>query len=99
MLHAKVFDKDGSSLLLSFYLLFYNHFPPDFGSLTDDLGRPMNPEMPPAPHQFQSNYSPDQRMYQQNFAPQRSPAGMVRPFAMHHGNPPELWNGAEGPEN
>ncbi|KAL6179320.1 hypothetical protein ACLB2K_050836 [Fragaria x ananassa] len=62
-------------------------------------GRPMNPEMPPAPHQFQSNYSPDQRMYQQNFAPQRSPAGMVRPFAMHHGNPPELWNGAEGPAN
>ncbi|XP_062030322.1 uncharacterized protein LOC133746175 [Rosa rugosa] len=60
-------------------------------------GRPRNPEMPPPPHQFQSNYSPDQRMYQQNFVPQRNPTGMVRPFVMHHTNPPEVWNGAQGP--
>ncbi|XP_050379190.1 protein SICKLE [Argentina anserina] len=61
-----------------------------------NLGRPRNPEMPPPSHQFQSHYTPDQRMYQQNFVPQRTPAGMVRPLAMHHGNPPDVWNGAEG---
>lgn len=59
-------------------------------------GIPRNPEMIPPPHQFQSNYSPDQRMHQQNFGPQRSPIGLARPFAMHHGNPPQVWNGAEG---
>lgn len=59
-------------------------------------GMPRNPEMAPPSHQFQSNYSPDPRMYQQNFGPQRSPIGLARPFAMHHGNPPQVWNGAEG---
>ena len=68
----------------------------DFGFLDNDLGIPRNPEMTPQPHQFQSNYSPDQRMYQRNFGPQRSPIGLARPFPMHHGNPPQVWNGAEG---
>ncbi|BBG95871.1 hydroxyproline-rich glycoprotein family protein [Prunus dulcis] len=69
-------------------------------------GGPRNPEMTAPPsHQFQSNYSPDQRMYQvqqgfcQNFGPQRNPIGIARPFPMHHGNPPEVWNGAEGAAN
>lgn len=69
-------------------------------------GGPRNPEMTAPPsNQFQSNYSPDQRMYQvqqgfcQNFGPRRNPIGIVRPFPMHHGNPPEVWNGAEGAAN
>ncbi|PQQ07416.1 collagen alpha-1(I) chain [Prunus yedoensis var. nudiflora] len=69
-------------------------------------GGPRNPEMTAPPsHQFQSNYSPDQRMYQvqqgfcQNFGPQRNPIGIARPFPTHHGNSPEVWNGAEGAAN
>ncbi|KAM1225471.1 hypothetical protein ACFX13_044935 [Malus domestica] len=64
-------------------------------------GGPRNPQMTASPaHQFQRIYPPDQRMYQvlgsyQNFSPQRSPIGMERPFPMHHGNRPEVWNGAE----
>ncbi|PON89843.1 M-phase-specific PLK1-interacting protein-like [Trema orientale] len=52
---------------------------------------PRNTEMTPLHHQFQSNYSLDQRMYQprgfgHNYVSHRAPIGISRPFYMDQGN-------------
>ncbi|KAA8538188.1 hypothetical protein F0562_027796 [Nyssa sinensis] len=64
--------------------------------------RPGNPELTPSPaHQAQTNYSPDQRIYQAREShytsgPYRSPVGTANPFGSHQGTSPGVWNGSGG---
>uniref|UniRef100_A0A5B6ZLF5 Putative RNA-binding protein FUS isoform X2 n=1 Tax=Davidia involucrata TaxID=16924 RepID=A0A5B6ZLF5_DAVIN len=75
-----------------------NQIPPEFFTPP----RPRNTELTPSPaHQAQTNYSPDQRIYQargphHSSGPYRSPMGMASPFGAHQGTPPGVWNGSGG---
>lgn len=72
--------------------------------LSCDLAGFRNAEMSsPRSHQFQSNYSPDQRMYQpqgygHSSSFQRNPIAISRPFTMHQENP-GAWNQSGGTVN
>ncbi|KAF8411357.1 hypothetical protein HHK36_003906 [Tetracentron sinense] len=64
-------------------------------------GGPRNPNMTPPAHQYQTNYSPDQRIYEaplpyQGSGSWRSPIGIGSPFPRHRGTPPGVWNGSGG---
>ncbi|XP_041018916.1 protein SICKLE-like isoform X2 [Juglans microcarpa x Juglans regia] len=83
-----------------------NQIRPDCFSSPRNNGSPMSrfspslpgPRNPSLAHQIQSNWSPNQIVYQPQVmaSPHRSPVGTASPVSMHP-QTPEFWNGSTGP--